>query len=288
MKPRTAKSRSSGVRHYACILAGLAFAIPHAFAQDPSDIVRRSVEIDKHNTELARNYTFIERQQQREIDSNGRVKRTESETYDVTLLEGSPYRRLIARNDQPLSAKDRAKEEEKLQKSIEDRRKETPEARARRVQEWERKQEKQREPLREIPEAFDLKLAGEGKVDGIDTWIIDATPRPGYRPRSQATSFFPKVRARFWIARQDYQWVKIDMESLDTITFGGFLIRMAKGSHMEFEAARINNEVWLPRRAVLKGSVRIALIKVLRGDMTFEFSDYKKFQTDSRIVTTGQ
>ncbi|MBS1858337.1 MAG: hypothetical protein JST11_23400 [Acidobacteria bacterium] len=259
-----------------------------AAAQDARDIVRRSLEVDKHNSEVARNYTFVQRQQQRDIDSSGRVKKVESDTWDVTLLEGSPYRRKIAHDDKPLSAKDQAKEEANLRRSIEDRRKETPEQKARRIQEWRRKQDKQREPLREIPDAFDLKLAGEEKVDGVDAWVIDATPHPGYRPRSTTASFFPKVKARFWIAKQDYQWVKIDMVSLDTISFGGFLIRMAKGSHLEFEAAHVNNEVWLPRRAVLKGSVRIALIKVLRGDISFEFSDYKKFQAESRVLPIAQ
>jgi len=257
-------------------------------AQDAREIVRRSVDIDKRNSEIARNYTYIQRQQQREIDSSGRVKKVESETFDVTLLEGSPYRRHIAHDDKPLSAKEQAREEEKLRKSIEDRRKETPEQHAQRVQDWERKQQKQRDPLREIPDAFELKIAGEEKLAGVEAWMIDATPRPGYKPRSQSSSFFPKVRARFWISKQDYQWVKIDMESLDTISFGGFLIRMAKGSHLEFEATRVNNEVWLPKRAVLKGAVRIALIKMLRGDVSFEFTDYKKFQADSRVLPAGQ
>ena len=74
------------------------------------------------------------------------------------------------------------------------------------------------------------------------------------------------------------------MESLDTISFGGFLVRMAKGSHLTVENARINNEVWLPNGAALKGSIRIALVKVLRGEIIFSFSDYRKFQADSRIV----
>jgi hypothetical protein len=87
------------------------------------------------------------------------------------------------------------------------------------------------------------------------------------------------------IEKNGYHWVKFDMESLDTISFGGILVRMAKGSHLTAENARINNEVWLPKAAILKGSIRIALVKVLRGEMRFSFSDYKKFQTDSRIVT---
>lgn len=264
----------------------LTLALPTILlAQDAADIIRRASEIDQKNIDVSRNYTYLRRQEQREVDSSGRLKKLESVTYDVTLLEGSPYPRLVARNDKPLSAKEQRQEEEKLQKSIADRRRETKEQHDRRVAEWERKQEKQREPLREMADAFDLKIAAEESLDGIDAWVIDGTPKAGYRPKSQSTSFFPKVRFRAWVEKKGYHWLKLDMESLDTISFGGFLIRMAKGSHLTVENARINNEVWLPKGAVLSGSIRIALVKVLRGEMRFTFSDYRKFQTDSRIVT---
>jgi len=260
------------------------FGVVLAHAQDPRDLIRRAIDHQTANAPTARNYTFLLRQVQREIDSQGRVKKSESDTSDVTLLEGSPYHRHVAHNDQPLPGKEIAKEEANLRKSIEDRRKESPEHRAQRIHDWERKQEKQREPLKEIPDAFNLKLAGEENLNAIDTWIVDATPRAGYKPRASSASFFPKVKARFWIAKSASHCVKLEMESLDTITFGGILIRMAKGSHFEYEAVRVNNEVWLPKRVVLKGAIRVALIKMLRGDVTFDFSDYKKFQTDSRIV----
>jgi len=257
-------------------------------AQDALEIVRRAIDIDNHNTVIARSYTYLQREQRRDTDSSGRVKKTESETQDVTLLEGSPYRRIVARNDQPLSPKEQANEEEKLRKSIEDRRQETPERHSARIKEWEDKQAKRRETLRELPNAFDLKLAGEERLSGHDVWVIDGTPRPGYHPRNPRAAFLPKVKVRFWIAKQDYQWVKVEMESLDTISIGGILLRMAKGSRIEIEQTRINNEVWLPKHVVVKGAVRIALVKMIRGDITYDFSNYKKFQVDSRIVTTGQ
>jgi len=31
--------------------------------------------------------------------------------------------------------------------------------------------------------------------------------------------------------------------------------------------------------------VRVALVKVIRGEIVYTFSDYKKFQTDSRVLT---
>ncbi len=264
----------------------LTLALPAILAaQDPLEIIRRATELDSRNTEISRRYTFLERQERRDLDSSGKLKNTESETFDVTLLEGSPYRRLVARNDQPLSPKDQRREEEKLQKSIADRRKETPEQRDRRVADWERKKQKQREPLKELPDAFYFKLAGEEAINGGQAFVIEGTPKPGYRPKSASTAFFPKVKLRLWVGKEDYQWVKIDIESLDTISFGGFLIRLAKGSHVNIETTRVNNEVWLPKRAVIKGSVRIALVKVMRGEIVFTFSDYKKFQTDSRVLT---
>ena len=73
--------------------------------------MRRSVELDRKNTEISRNYTYLERQEEREFDGSGKPKNVEVHTYDVTKLEGSPYRRLVAINDKPLSLKDQKKEE---------------------------------------------------------------------------------------------------------------------------------------------------------------------------------
>jgi hypothetical protein len=269
------------------LLAALLSIAFTAAAQDAREIVRRSVALDLKNAEIARSYTYLQRQETRELDSSGKTKKHEIKTYDVTLLEGSPYRRLVARNDQPISPSEQQQEEYKLQKSIEERRKETPEQKERRISEWRRKQEKQREPLRELPDAFDFRIASEEAIDGVQTYVIDASPKPGYRPKASSAAIFPKVKARFWIDKQDYQWAKLDMETLDTITFGGILVRLSKGSHLVMEQARINREVWLPKRVAIQASARVLLVKGYHADLLFTFSDYKKFQTDSRVVSVG-
>jgi hypothetical protein len=266
------------------LLAFTLFLLSMLRAQDPVEIVRRATELDRRNTEISRSYTYLERHEQRELDVHGNNKKVESTTFDVTVLEGSPYRRVIARSDKPLSAKEQQQEEAKLQRSIVERRRETKEQREQRIAEWELRQQKQREPIRELVDAFTFTMAGEETISGAESWVIDAMPKPGYRPKTQSTAFFPKVKFRMWVEKHGYHWVKLDMESLDTIAFGGVLIRLAKGGHLTVENARVNNEVWLPKSAMLKGSIRVALVKVLRGEITYSFSDYKKFQTDSRII----
>ena len=222
------------------ILLLLILAVPAVVsAQNPVEIIRRATELDRRNTEISRSYTFLERQEQRDVNAAGKLTKTESTTVDVTLLEGSPYRRLVARNDQPLSPKDQRKEQEKLQKSIEDRRKETWRCASAGWRTGSTKAETTR-AAGELPEAFTQTHRGRN-FNGGEVFVIEGLPKPGYYPKSASTAFFTKIKLHMWIDKKDYQWVKVDLESLDTITFGGILLRLAKGSHVTIENARVNN-----------------------------------------------
>ena len=50
---------------------------------------------------------------------------------------------------------------------------------------------------------------------------------------------------------------------------------------------RVNDEVWLPKRIEAKASARLALVKKYRIESETKFSDYKRFQVDSRVVGVG-
>jgi hypothetical protein len=266
------------------VLLFLAAACSLAGAADPREIVRRSIERMDENLAIARNYTFLERSETRELDSDGHVKTRKILLYDVTLLEGSPYRRLVGKDDHPLSPEEERSEEKKLQASIAERRKETPEQRARRIAEWEKKRQREREPLDEIPDGFDFRLAGEEQIDGRDVWVIDATPRPAYHARSSMAKLFPKFRGRLWIDKVDQQWVKTEAEAIDSISFGLFVARLSKGARLEFEMTRVNGEVWLPKRFEARASAKLVLVKNFRVEAETSFSNYRKFQADSHVI----
>jgi hypothetical protein len=259
-------------------------------AQDAKDIVQRAIQVNDRNEEIARNYTYLERQDVRMLDGSGRVKDRRIETWDITMLEGSPYRRLVARNDQPLPPDQQRKEEEKLRRSNEERAKETEEQRQQRIADAnKRRDERRREPLKELLEGFDLRLAGEAAVDGHDAWIVDATPRPGFKGATAVSrAIFPKVHGRFWIEKAGYHPVRVEIDTLDTISLGLFLVRLSKGSWVVIELTEVNNEVWLPKRVTLTADARVLLVKGMRVDMQIDFSAYKKFQADSRILSTGE
>ena len=137
---------------------------------------------------------------------------------------------------------------------------------------------------KELPDAFDFRLAGEEALASGEAYVVDAMPKPGYKPKLPLAAYFPKVKARFWIDKNDYHWAKIDVETLDTISFVGFLVRLAKGSRLTIEQAHVNQEVWLLKSATVRASARVALIKSVHEELIVTFSDYKKFQVDSRVV----
>lgn len=275
----------SGHIALAAIVALLATRLALAASSPPDvrDIMRRSIEAGDRNSEIERHYAFSNRTEDREVDANGKVKSIESKTYEAIFIEGRLVRKLVARNDKPLPAEERNKERDRLNKLSEERKKETAQQREKRLASTRQSREKEKEFNREILNAFDFRLAGEGRVDGRETWIIEAAPHPGYQPKDLKTQMLAHMKGKLWVDKQDYGWAKIDAEATDTISFGFVLARMEKGARFLFEQTWVNNEVWLPRSNRIRASARIGLIKKLQIDRETAFQNYRKIQNDRKI-----
>src|SRR5262245_20615459 len=163
------------IRGSLLLILPLVATVARAADPDPADIVRRSISVENENAKRARNYTFVEREEKRDLDGGGQVKSKRSRTYDVTMLEGSAYRRLIERDDRPLSQTEEQHEQDKLRWSIEERRRETDAQRAKRLAEYDKRPGRNRAVLNEIGDAFDFRLRGEESIDSHPVYVIEAT-----------------------------------------------------------------------------------------------------------------
>lgn len=263
-------------------------AFASAQTPEPLDIVRRSLEQDRTNFERARDYTFVERSEFRRFSGKGRLTKTESETFDVLILGGRPYKKLIAKDDRPLSAKEAEKAAREFEKELRKRRGETERERRALLEKDERRRRESREFLAEIPRAFTFRMAGVESIDGLPVWVIDAEPRADFKPSAKRANLLPKFRGRIWIAQNDLQWVRVEAETVDTVSFGLFLARLGPGARLTFEQHRVNDEIWLPSRATTRLSARVALLKTFNAEVDVAWRDYRKFQTDSRIISTQE
>jgi hypothetical protein len=251
---------------------------------DPKEIVRRSVEADHRSAELARSYTCQQREVEKKLGKHGEVQSTETRTYDVTFYYGQEYSKLVQKDDKPLNDKDQKKEDEKLEKFLAKLRNQSEQEREKRAAKEKKEREEGRAFLRDMVNAYDFTLLGEEKVGGADAWIIQAKPRKDFRPTQPHADILSKIHGKLWIEKKEYNWVKVEAETTDTISFGLFLFRIHKGTRVELQNVHLNDEVWLPSRVYLNGGARLALLKNLSVEQEDTFSNYKKFATSSRIL----
>jgi len=248
---------------------------------DVRDIVRRAAAAEEQNWNLARKYAFSERVNLKHLNSDGKVESQEVKIHDVTLLDGTPYKRLVAYGDRPLTAAEERKEQEKLARSIAERKKESAVQRALRLREYDGRPEWQREAWRDLPEAFDFRQAADGMWQGRKVYVIHATPRRGFQPRSRTARAMLHLNCELWIDKQDFNLVKADVEAIDTIWVGLFLVRIAKGTRAGYEQMRVNGEVWLASQVQATISARLGLFKVIRLEHEASYSKCREYTGDS-------
>jgi len=248
---------------------------------DPRELVRRATEREIENERLVKYYTFVQREETRKLDSDGKVRSTESETSDIMVLYGEPVRRLTARNDKPLSPEEHARVEAKLDKFMNDRKNETPEQKQKRLADEEKERDRAREYVKEIADAYNFRLDGTEKLNGRDTYVISADPKPDFHAQSRAArALLPAFHFKVWIDKADLEWVKLDAEAMDNASYGLFLLRLHKGTKAHLEQVRVNDEVWLPSAIYVKLDARVALFKSYDEEINVNYKDYKKFRTE--------
>lgn len=262
----------------------LFFALSILHAEDAAAIVRKSVELDQANWAQAKDYTWSGRHVVKHLNADGGVASEKTETWETVILYGEPHRKFTSRNSKPLTPGEQGKEQEKLDKEVEKLRDETPAHREKRLAGREKQRRKDREFLREIPDLYILKLEREDLIDGHPAWVISATPRPGYVPKRADAKPLLKIRGRIWIDKSEYQWVRVEAETTDTISFGLFIARLSAGATLLFEQTRINDEIWLPKHEVTRGEGRFMGKKIAQED-DFTWSNFHKFRVDSGIVS---
>jgi hypothetical protein len=253
-----------------------------------NEIVRRAMQHDVNNWEQEKNYTFVQRIEEREMNGDGSIKSQKSQTEEIIFLYGQPYAHLVKRNDQPLTDTEAKKVEKKLSDTMDKRSHETPAERQKRLADFEKHHQDEHAFLLEVPQAYHFRIEGEETLNGRAAYVIAGEPRQDFRPNLNAARVLPKLRPKLWIDKDGYQWLKLEAEVIDTITWGGFLLRLHPGSHIELEQTLVNNEVWLPLHARISFDARVALVKSIRMDIDAKFSDYKKFRTDSKVISVEE
>jgi hypothetical protein len=235
---------------------------------DARQIVSQSLLATERSWQARGEYVFVERDEDRRLDSQGAVKSQNVDVTRMTLINGIRFEQLMERNGQLPSAEDLKKGAQDLEKL----KHETPEQRAERL----RKDKENRSFLQDLLEAFDFHLIGEEIIGGRPAYILKATPHPGYHAHGLYGKLFSRVEGRLWIDKQDFGWVKVDGEVTQSFSIGLFVARVNRGSHIVLEQTCVGDAVWVPQRLEVRASARILFVKSLDMDRILTYSDYRR------------
>ena len=249
-------------------------------------------EVRKHlrsDRLLLSQYTYTATETERQLDGDGNVKKTEVDVYEVypSLEEGQTYKKLISKNGKPLSPKEIEKQDREQEKKVLERARKLDRAGERAKLEAKAAEErrKENEAIDELFRLYEFSLVGRRALDGYPTILLSFKPRPDYKVKTDEGKIFQRIEGLGWISESDHALVRLELEVVDTISFGmGILARLNKGAKLTFQRRRINEEIWLPALAQFSGSARILVFKGLKIDFTSEYSDYRKFRVKSSVT----
>lgn len=261
---------------FSVLAIGFARILPAAAAGGApcaDEIVRRSVAANQADWKAAPAYSFTER----DVESHrGGVKTVK--IYRTLMLFGSPYRRLIGVDDRPLSKQQDARERSKLKAEATRRSRQSPAGRARRIAKYAQERKQDQSMLLEMAAGFQYKLVGDDKLDGHDVWVLEASPRPGYAPKTRETKVLTSMRGKLWIDKARYQWVKVEAEVFRPVTYGMFIAKVGPGTKFELEQAPVADNVWMPTH--FSTTVRASVLGFSDNSTDDEgYRDYKPNQS---------
>lgn len=233
---------------------------------DATSIVQRSVAANRRDWNAAPEYSYVE------CDRDGDGGRT----YEVSMLLGFPYRRLVSIDGKPLSEANEEKQRSRLKQAFAQRRAESATVRAERTAKYERERKRNQLMMEQLATAFDFKLLGQEKAGRYDTYILEATPKPGYRPPNIETEVLTGMRGKLWIDKISFQWVKVEAEVVHPVSIAGFVARVEKGTRFELEKTPVAAGVWLPSHFAMESRARILGVVTRREKEEQTYSGYRK------------
>jgi hypothetical protein len=214
---------------------------------DVETIVRRWLQVSHTDFDAALAFGYCERVR----DDDG------TKTYEVILLDGSPFKRLVGVDDRPLAEDAAEKERQRFEHAKTKRADESPDDTAERIADYRKDFERAHRILEQMPHAFQYTLQGTQQTGVYTAYVLVAVPKENYDPPSTETEVLTGMRARFWIDTKSYQMIRAVARVLKPVTIEGFLATVQPGTEFEVEQKRVAPDVWLPTHLQIRSHSHI-------------------------------
>jgi hypothetical protein len=256
-----------GLTSFLCLTAAILLSARPAIAQDDvASIIQRSSEANERDWSAVPQFDDFERDRNKDGDK----------TYDVTMLSGSPYERLIAINGHSLSAARQKEEQDKYQRAVSERQHESADERAKRIAKYEAERKRDHTLIQQMTAGFDFHLIGKRTLNGFNVYVLRATPRHGYKPPDRDSEVLTGMEGTLWIDQKTFQWVKVEAHVIHSVRIEGFLAEVEPGTNFEVEKRPVTDDIWMASHYSMRANARIMLMFPHRDQEDVTYSNYRK------------
>jgi hypothetical protein len=252
-----------------CFLAASAATLP-----SPEQLIREAVAVRTAQQDWK--FTYREDEESYQTDKNGQrvpeKNATSSGTFDVIMLEGQPYRKLVLIDGKPLDAATQERVNLDLEKERAERR-EQPAT----IPVVTRHYNVRAIGIEELDEFFQTKVTGEETVLDRKAWRLESVPRRDRRLNYKEGEMVA-TRVVIWLDQQDRAEIK------QTTTYES----RDRGPRLETELTEEYSKVgeaWLLDNTRGRTKIKTGLMEYFYGEIDTRRYDYKRFTVDSRVVT---
>lgn len=245
------------------------------------EIIRRSVQANENDWKAGPGFSHVER------DIDTKDDQVDDRTFQVFLMDGSPYKKVLAIGGRPLSATRAKQEDEKETRELARRRSESPAQRRDRIQRYEKDREHDHILMTQMEVAFNFTLLGEDTLNNRPVYVLQAEPKRDYQPPNRDAKVLTGMRGKLWVDKAQFHWAKVEAEVVHTVTFAGFIARVGPGTRFLLEKSPVSESIWQPR--IFQDNVVASILFWQKNSHTSQtFSDYRPNGAVSRLTRTGR
>jgi len=220
-----------------------------------------------------------------ETESKERVRfmyrlRTESpkgsKTQEMVETSEGVVGRLIAVNDKPPSADERAQDDQKLDTLVKD-----PQARAKKQKQQKEDEARVTRMVGSLPDAFLYEYNGTAPTPNGDAIRLKFKPNPNWTPPDRERQVFQGMNGVMLIDPRQERLVKMEATLFRDVNFGwGFFGHLDKGGQFIVEQSRIGGDRWETTDMRLHFTGKILLFKNLNIQEHESASNYRPVPYD--------
>jgi hypothetical protein len=246
---------------------------------DIRQLMHEVVEHQKQLEKVRENYTYNSIMTIQNIDSDGKVKKTETEEGNEFFVNSHLIERIVKKDGQPLSEHEEEKEQARVTKLVEKAQKTPPGQFL----------NDQSVSVSQLLSLMDVRNPRREIFRGRPTFIFDFVGRKDAKTHGIVQDASKKLQGTIWIDETDRQVAHLEVSFDDNFHIaGGLFATVDKGSNFRFDQAPVEGGLWLPTGGEANMQARLLLLKNLRQHITERDFGFAQFQVQTQESKQAQ